>query len=77
MAVGWICRCISAKTSTAQAFRYLFRSFTTGRSELAAKDLINYLQREHNYRKRTRLVAVFVSSQMAGLFIHFIRDPIQ
>ena len=47
------------------------------RAELAAKELISYLQRESNFRNRTRLVAVFVSSQMAGLFIHFIRDSVQ
>ena len=53
------------------------------RAELAAKELISFLQRESNFRSergrgsgsdRVGLVAVFVSSQMAGLFIHFIRE---
>ena len=46
----------------------------SGRAEQAAKELISYLQRESGIRNRVRLVAVFVSSQMAGLFIHFVRS---
>ena len=46
----------------------------SGRAALTAKELIKYLQRESNIRHGVRLVMVFVSSQMAGLFIHFIRS---
>ena len=43
----------------------------SGRAALAATDLIKYLRRS---RGRERLAMVFVSSQMAGLFIHFMKS---